>query len=197
MSVKDYVCKLVDRNTIKSFVETHHYSRSIRSVTCNYCFGLYDGDKLIGSCIYGRPAFLNQLKRYNKEHPELVMELRRLCCLDDTLKNTESYFISKTLRWLKNNSNIEYIISYADTRQGHRGVIYQATSFEYLGTTVPLSSILYEGKLFHKRCLDHKRNGDYTDRAKSLRNGLLSGDAVWSSPMVKHIYLFDLKKRRK
>ena len=195
--IKDFKCVRITRDVAKPFIETYHYTKSIRSVTCNYCFGLYDGETIIGAMIYGRPSAFNQQLCYNKEHPELVMELRRLCCIDDTPKNTESYFISKTLKWLKLNTNIEIIISYADSRQGHTGIIYRATSFEYLGETTKLSSISYNGLLFHKRCLHHKKNGQLTNRALELREALKNGEAVWTTPMTKHIYLFNLKKRRK
>ena len=40
------------------------------------------------------------------------MELRRLVCIDDTPKNTESYFIGKTLRWLKHNTDVEVVVSF-------------------------------------------------------------------------------------
>lgn len=197
MNVKDFKCIRVSRDIIKPFVETHHYTKSIRSVTCNYCFGLYHHDTLIGAMIYGRPAIFNQQLRYNSKHPELVMELRRLCCIDDTPKNTESYFISKSLKWLRLNSNIETIISYADTRHNHSGIIYKASNFEYVGQTIKLSSILFEGVLFHKRCLYHKKNGVLTPRAIQLTEALQTGNASWTTPMTKHIFLYDLKKRRR
>ncbi len=196
MTVKDFKCVLVSRDVAKPFIEAHHYTKSIKSVTCNYCFGLYNGNILIGAMIYGRPASYNQQLHFNKENPELVMELRRLCCIDDTPKNTESYFISKTLKWLLHNTSIETVISYADTRQGHSGIIYRATSFEYLGETAKLSSILYNNILFHKRCLNHKKNGQLTPRAIELRQSLQTGKAVLTTPMSKHRFLYNLKKRR-
>ena len=53
------------------------------------------------------------------------MELRRLCCIDETPKNTESYFIGRTLRWLRKNTGYKVVVSYADTHHGHEGTIYK------------------------------------------------------------------------
>ena len=72
----------------------------------DYCFKLLRGDELIGAMIYGRLAMANQWKKYSDKIDD-VIELRRLCCIDDTPCNTESYFIGRTLRWLKQNTKIK------------------------------------------------------------------------------------------
>ena len=50
--------------------------------------------------MYGQIAMANVWKKYVSKEKDLI-ELRRLCCIDNTPKNTESYFIGFTLRWLK------------------------------------------------------------------------------------------------
>ena len=60
------------------------------------------------------------------------MELRRLCCIDNTPKNTESYFISKTLILLR-KIGIRKVLSLADPNYGHNGGIYKASNFTLLG----------------------------------------------------------------
>ena len=103
MSVKKYKIKICNRKEIKTFIETWHYSKNINGVISDYCFKLMDGDTIIGAIIYGRIAMANVWKKYVKNEKDLI-ELRRLCCIDDTPKNTESYFIGFTLRWLQKNS---------------------------------------------------------------------------------------------
>ena len=124
MSVKKYKIKICNRKEIKTFIETWHYSKNINGVISDYCFKLMDGDNIIGAMIYGRIAMANVWKKYVKNEKDLI-ELRRLCCIDDTPKNTESYFIGFTLRWLQKNSQIKKVISYADETYNHSGIIYK------------------------------------------------------------------------
>ena len=131
----------VNHKAIKSFVMKHHYSGSTRGLHISYCFGLYSPDgpfglpRMIGAMIYGEPAMPDVSKKYWPDNPGIVIELNRLCCIDDTPKNTESYFIGKTLRWLKRNSKYRVIISFADPNHGHEGIIYKATNFKHFGKT--------------------------------------------------------------
>ncbi len=78
-------------------------TKNINGLKSNYCFGLFDNKNLIGVIMYGQIAMANVWKKYVKKENDLI-ELRRLCCIDDTPKNTESYFIGFTLRWLKKNT---------------------------------------------------------------------------------------------
>lgn len=98
--------------------------------------------------LFGKIAMANVWKKYAENESDLT-ELRRLVCIDDTPKNTESWFIGRALKWLKNNTDIKIVLSYADETHGHSGVIYKASNFNYCGITA-------KGKLFssnntHKR----------------------------------------------
>lgn len=57
----------------------------------------------------------------------------RLVLLDFVPKNTESRFIAFTLRWLKRHTNLLAIVSFADPKYGHRGIVYQASNWIYTG----------------------------------------------------------------
>ena len=128
-NVKDFVVKICDRKEIKSFIETWHYSKSINGLKSNYCFKLMNNKTIIGAMIYGQIGMANVWKKYADKENELI-ELRRLCCIDDTPRNTESYFIGFTLRWLKKNTEIKKVISYADSNYNHTGIIYKASNFK-------------------------------------------------------------------
>jgi hypothetical protein len=81
-----------------------------------------------GAMFYGRMAMANQWKRFS-DNPDDVIELRRLCCVDDTPKNTESFFIGGSLRQLRKDWNGKIVVSYADKEYGHSGIIYKASNF--------------------------------------------------------------------
>jgi len=123
--VRDFTVSPIGYTQCKVFCSEWHYSG-----TCpagRYYFGLYRKEELIGVICYGEPAMRNQKRCYGAD-----IELRRLCCIDDTPKNTESFFIGKTLRCLKRDG-VKKVISLADPNFGHSGVIYRASNFKALG----------------------------------------------------------------
>jgi hypothetical protein len=155
-----------------------------------------DGDTMVGAMIYGGLGMANCWKKYADSIDDII-ELRRLCCIDDTPKNTESYFIGRTLKWLIKNTNVKKVISYADNTYGHKGVIYQASNFEHLGQTSKGRVIVHEGKRHHDKAIRAKYKGELKPFAKKLREALESGEAHYEQTLGKEIYLYDLEKRRK
>ena len=159
----------------------------------DYCFGLYDGKALIGSMVFGRPAMANQWKKYG-DKAEDVIELRRLACIDDTPKNTESFFIGHALRHLKKNTTIKAVISYADSNYGHSGIIYKASNFKYLGLTSKGKVIIYGTKKYHDKAIRTKYKGELKPFAVRLKAALETGEAYYEEQKEKHIYLFKLRE---
>jgi hypothetical protein len=192
MKVKDFKVKTIDRKLAKPFVEKWHYSKNINGLKIDYCFGLYHNEDLIGVSIFGKPAMNNQASKWNPSDPSKLVELRRLCCIDETPKNTESYFIGKCLKWLKKNTNIEVVISYADMTYGHEGVIYKASNFKHVGISPGGRVIMYEGKRYHDKTIRTKYNGKLKPFAKKIKEALESGEAYYSKTEYKNIYLYHL-----
>ena len=200
MSVTDFTVEEVPRKAVKGFIEKYHYSQNINGIQSYYHFGLYtDGNfglpKMIGAMLYGIPSMPATARKYNPINPSRCMELRRLVCIDDTPKNTESYFIGQTFKWLKKNTDIEVIVSFADEEEGHTGVIYKATNFDYLGTTSPGKVLMVDGKKFHSRSL-------YMDKrpyGRELKRRYDEGDEniFYINTKVKHIYTYYFNKKIK
>ena len=86
--VKDFNVRITKRSKIKWFVEKWHYSKSINGVIADYNFVLTYQNTVIGAMIYGRIAMANVWKKYVDKEEDLI-ELRRLCCIDNTPTNTE------------------------------------------------------------------------------------------------------------
>ena len=109
--VTDYFVEKVPTNAVEDFIRKYHYSRSIRGLHISFCFGLFTPNgkfgipTLIGSMMFGIPAMAGVAESYMPEEPKSVIELNRLCCIDGTPTNTESYFIGKALKWIKQNTN--------------------------------------------------------------------------------------------
>ena len=189
--VKSYRVELCERNEIKNFIETHHYSHNINGVKSDFCFKLMDGDELIGAMIYGGLGMANTWKKY-VENEKDVLELRRLCCVDDTPKNTESYFIGNTLRWLKKNTNVKRIVSYADTTYSHEGTIYKASNFKHVGMTQKGKAIEHNGRLYHDKTIRTKYKGKLKPFAEKIKDSLECGESHYIETKGKHIYIYDL-----
>lgn len=193
MKVKNFKVELCNRSEIKQFIETWHYSESINGVKSSYCFKLLDEDNnLIGAMLYGTLAMANQYKKYS-DREEHVLELRRLCCIDETPKNTESYFIAKTLKYLKKNTDVKIILSYSDLNYGHEGTIYKASNFNYLGKTQPSRVILWNNKKYHDKAIRTKYKGKLKPFAEKLKQALDSGEAYYIKQLPKNIYIYRLK----
>lgn len=197
-NVKEFVVKPTTIQYVREFVETWHYSANVNGLRISNVFGLFYKDDLIGAMIYGPLAMANTWKKYVDSEKEIV-ELRRLCCIDNTPKCTESYFIGKTLRWLKKNTNYKIVISYADTFYNHEGTIYKATNFKHCGLTAKGRVIQYGDRIYHDKCIRTyhiDKNGikKLKPFAQKVKSALDSGEARYVNTPGKHIYIFKLKK---
>ena len=195
MSVTNYIVELCPRSEIVNFVETHHYSKNMNGLHISYCFKLMDGDTMIGAMVYGSLGMVGVAEKYTS-NPSKILELKRLVCIDDTPKNTESYFIGWTLRWLQRNTDLEMIISYADKTFGHEGVVYKATNFECMGETSAGRVIMWNGRRYHGKTLRNKHNGKLKPVAIELKNALDDGSAQYVETLTKNIYIYQFKKRK-
>lgn len=174
---------------IKDFIKLWHYSRTARSQQQKHVFKLVDeSDKLIGVAIYGKPMS----RHYDASE---TIELRRLCLIDDTPRNTESWFISRTLKWLGKNTKYTQVVSFADPNHGHAGTIYKASNFDYDGREDNGNPrvVQYGGKQIHLRQLYQKRGGQYDDKALELQAAVKEGRAEIVKQERKHRYLYYLR----
>ena len=180
------------RNSIKKFIEKWHYSKSINGLRIDQCFKLTNKDVLIGACIFGGVAMANQWKPYVDKEEDLT-ELRRLCCVDDTPKNTESFFISRCIKWLAKHTDFKKILSYADNEYGHKGIIYQATHFKKIGETSIGRCIIWNGKKYHDKTI----RGITKPYRIKLKLALTTGEATYITSKTKNIYIYELKNHRR
>lgn len=186
----------VERSVIKDFIEKNHYSGSINGCKISHCFAVYDEERLVGAVLFG-PLSTTAWKRYS-DNEKSVVELRRLVCLDECPKNTESWLIAKCLKVLKSEKIFKICVSYADPRHGHCGYIYQASNWNYEGQTATDTVLVtQEGKEYHSRALRTKYNGDFKPFVKRLRTMQENGQLSLKVVPGKHIYTYCLDKKQK
>jgi len=184
-------------HTVRKFLKKWHYSDYVniqsKHTFCLFKVGNFGIPEMVGVCIYTRPAGPTAAQSYYPEAPDRVLELRRLCLIDATPKNAESFFVSRTIKWLKKNSKWEFILSYADMEQGHSGVIYRASNFEYLGVTGVGKTLEVDGKRFHIRTLsmlDRPYGVEINRRYKQK-----DPNVKVLETLPKNIFIYKLKKK--
>ena len=84
--------------------------------------------------------------------PDDVVTLTRLWLSDQLPRNSESKVLGISLRSLKRDTSLKFVLAYSDPAVGHLGIIYQATNWLYTGlsTATPLYDI-GDGILHHSR----------------------------------------------
>jgi hypothetical protein len=165
---KMYV-KELPKKLSRKMIEKYHYTHAWTS--CRYALGLFyktDNqhaffdeveEKLIGTAVYGSPVGRLSAQSISEElDTSEVLELTRLFIHDGYGKNAESFFISKTMSWLKENTDIKALMSYADPKEGHLGGIYQATNWLYQGDKIRycdswLFRLVEDGDWIHPRTI--------------------------------------------
>ena len=199
----------IDKNTAKRMVVKYHYSHLWTK--CSTALGLFydtgnehqffsgNEEELIGVIIYGDPigrhsgGSISELLNRTE-----VYELTRLYIHDGYGSNIESWFISQSFKWLKQNTNIKALISYADPKEGHAGTIYQATNWIYQGNSIrPNDTYSFklkaDGEWIHGRTL---ANTYKTNDIEKLRRKI--GHTFWYRvEPLKHRYVYILKNKRK
>lgn len=119
----------IDSKVAARVVIDNHYLH--RRPPISHAFALYWNGQIVGVCTYGTPASRHLQMGACPSEPSNVIELNRLWVHDKMPKNTESWFVSRTLHELP----AKIVVSYADTREQHYGYIYRALNFHYAGWT--------------------------------------------------------------
>lgn len=180
--------KLTKANSkaIKYACKNFHYSQSVPTV--QYAYNVYnDKDEWCGVILFGGGANNNLAKSFNLRNGE-VLELERVA-LNGKQEQT-SKAVSIALRLLhKENPIVKLVVSYADHRQKHLGIIYQATNWIYLGMTKTSDfQYFYNGKWTHERTINSKSNKDELKATLQKRQ---------NSNKFKYVYCFDKELKEK
>lgn len=173
-------CRFKD---IRHIFEEFHYKGGHMGGGITTCLALLDEDRnIVGGSVLGK---LRQEKAYDKLGR--TIEIRRMACLDSSPKNSESYFLSKVIWFIKKRDLADVVISYADQSVGHKGTIYKAANFKLIGETAPSIHVFFEGRRYHPRSLTIER--PYSHR---MRAAVKDGTAQIVKGESKLIYQYSL-----
>jgi hypothetical protein len=140
----------------------YHYSKTVPTGKL-VGFGVWEGEKFKGCVVFGRGVGNAQIERYGIPLTSGA-ELVRVALREHEAPVTKIVSIAiKMLR--KHSPGLRILVSYADSRQGHLGIIYQAGNWVYTGKAKTTPDYLYKGKYYHVRSMNRMiKNGKF-DRA--------------------------------
>jgi len=105
-----------------------HYL-GVRPAVTLATFALVYANEIVGAAVFAAPP-----RETPKRYEANVWELARLFVDDAMPKNTETWFVSRCLRFVAAR-DVELVVSYADPSAGHHGGIYRAGNWIADGKT--------------------------------------------------------------
>ena len=181
--IEKYTIKKITYEETKPYLLEIHYAKRMPSIS--YSFGLYRDGEMCGVITYGSPPS-STLRRglAGDKNIKNILELNRLC-LKDNLKNEASILVGKSLKLLPPS----IVISFADTEQGHLGIVYQATNFFYCGLSAKRTDWKIKGQEhLHGQTIADRYRG-IPNRAEAIRAEY--GDDFYLKPRPrKHRYVY-------
>lgn len=166
---------------IKYAIMNFHYSKSVPMVQS--AFSVFnDDDEWCGVICYAIGANNVLAKSFGLPNGA-VAELVRVAL--NGKQGTTSKAVSISMRIIKKHSPlIRLLVSYADTEQGHEGIIYQASNWIYCGNSQAADEYMFQGKRWHGRSFrsSHGSHTQYTEKELQIISG---------SVKLKYIYPLD------
>lgn len=166
----------------------YHYAKTIPTGKL-VGVGVWEDDKFIGCVIFGRGVGNAQIEQFGipvTEGAELVRVALR------GHKSPVTKIVSIAIKILKKHSpGLKLLVSYADSRQGHLGIIYQAGNWIYTGKAKTTPDYLYKGRYYHVRSMNRMiKNGKF-DRAYVNSLPQRSG-----GERLRYVYVIDKSMRQ-
>jgi len=171
--------EITDDTTAKTFVETHHYSRTYPAARAR--IGLYRHGELVGVAVFSHPCSNSVLTNVFPGDALNAVELGRFVLLDSVPGNGETWFLARAFDILRAKGFLG-VVSFSDPLQrrghdgrvihlGHVGTIYQAHNGVYLGRgTARTLRLLPDGRVFSDRAAQKIRKAErgWTYAARQL-----------------------------
>ncbi len=114
---------MIARKLIKQF----HYLHSMPGATC-LAFGIFFQGRLAGALTLGVGPF-NSPALVKEATGSDYLALTRFWLSNELPPNSESWVLGLAIRFLRRETSLKFLLTYADPAQGHLGIIYQATNW--------------------------------------------------------------------
>ena len=179
----DFYIDRITKQQAGELLLKYHYLKDIsKGFKSGYNYGLFKRNEfsplniggLLGVCIFtGLPVPEIAKGAFGLERNEQqgLFELSRLCIYPDIQSeehNITSWFVSRSIRQLRKDTEVKAIISYADS-DFHSGTIYRACNFKYCGLTDPKKDFYYADGTKHSRGKIKGAEGEWKERSRKHR----------------------------
>jgi hypothetical protein len=147
----DYDVRPVSRPVALELIERLHYSEGAAN-TGTYIHGLFRRDRpaqILGVAWWIPPTKSAAQATYPADW-QGVLSLSRLAIEADVPKNAASFLLARSCR-LVDRLRWPCFVTYADEWQGHRGTIYRASGWTFVGRTVPEPTWVKDGRMISRK----------------------------------------------
>ena len=141
MGKDNFIIRRVDKNTCAEILLKFHYLKDIsKGFKSGFNYGVYFENVCVGVIIYTGlpvPELVTGMLGLPRNEQKGLFELSRLCLTPEIQAqehNLASWFVSKSIKMLRNDTYVRLILSYADADY-HAGIVYRACNFKYYGLT--------------------------------------------------------------
>lgn len=176
----------------KYAIEHWHYSKKM-PVGKSVKFGVWENNKFIDVVFFSRGSCMNLLRPYGLKKQTEGCELTRVALISNHKTYVSKIIKIAILLVKKNSPNLKLIVSYADSKQGHLGKIYQAGNWIYKGISID-TYIKINGKIYHRRSLGSIYK---TSSIKKLKKLFPNQEIKQIKTNAKYCYLYPLTKEMK
>ena len=123
-----------------------------------------------------------------------------MCMTDSMPRNSESQMLKAVIKWIKQNTDIKVLFTWADGMLGKCGYVYQASNFIYAGTS-DSDIYLFEGYKIHPRQTRDLFKKDDNDTRLSIRPTIQQMKEYhvqrYKGHQFKYLYLLGNHKEKK
>jgi len=168
LPVVNFDLRPVPLETTRTLFEEHHGYGSVGG-TATYCFGVFEGLRLVAAFTWQPPPF-GAAKSVCPEEPQAVLALSRMVAVgrDKRSLNHVSRPLKRQMRHLIDRGRWPVLLTYSDEGQGHTGHVYRCSGFK---ATTRKSAAVFEDA-------DGRRRSVYRGGRMS-REGLTPAGRTW------------------
>lgn len=203
-SLNNSSIRLIDKSEAKRIIVEYEWLKTMPLVS-KYHFGIFfniNGKEYLGGVLVYSPDYAENTgvwKKYNFE--DKLILLSRGVCLWWTPKNCASYFISRSIQWLKKNTKYRIVTATVDPMAGEIGTIYQSLNWYYVGLMAgnyssnketKRFSVLINGKLRYSRSI-RKELG--TMKREEILKKYPDAKFINQYRKRRYFYFFDTKQK--
>jgi hypothetical protein len=179
----DYYIDHITKKQAEELLLEYHYLKDIsKGFKSGKNYGLFKNNDfsplhighLLGVVIFSGlpvPEIAKGAFGLERNEQQGLFELSRLCIHPDIQSrehNITSWFVSRSIRQLRKDTEVKAIISYADS-DFHSGTIYRACNFAYAGLTDPKKDFYYADGTKHSRGKVKGAEGEWKERSRKHR----------------------------